>query len=66
VTGSDKFEHKTDELKGQVKEGAGDALDDKDLKHEGQEDQAKSQAKQAGDKVKDAADNLKDRVTGKD
>jgi uncharacterized protein YjbJ (UPF0337 family) len=66
MSGSDKAEHKAEELKGRVKEGAGDALDDDDLKARGQGDQAKGQAKQAGDQLKDAAGNVKDRLTDKD
>lgn len=64
MSDSDKVEHKTDEAMGRVKEGAGKALGDDELKHQGQEDQAKSEAKQAGDQIKDAASTLKDRVSG--
>ena len=38
-----------DELKGRVKEAAGDLTDDKDLKREGQVDQAAGKAKDAID-----------------
>ena len=48
-----------DKLKGDVKETAGDATGDKDLKHEGQADQASG-------KVKEGVDSVKDKLTGKD
>ena len=44
-----------DDVKGRVKEAAGDLTDDDGLKREGKVDQA-------GDKVKDAVDNVKDKV----
>ena len=50
----DKVDAKADEVKGKVKEAAGDATDDRDLQAEGQADQAKGNLKQAGEKVKDA------------
>ena len=50
----DKAAHKATELKGKVKEGVGQATDDRELEAEGQTDQAKGNLKQAGDKVKDA------------
>lgn len=49
----------TDDLKGRAKEAAGDLTDDKDLKREGQLDQAEG-------KVKDVVDNLRDKVSDKD
>ena len=52
----------TDDLKGRVKEAAGDLTGDKDLQREGKVDQAAGAAK---DKVGDAADAVKD-VVGKD
>ena len=45
--------------KGNLKEAAGDLTDDKQLKREGQADQASS-------KVKDGIDKAKDKLTGKD
>jgi uncharacterized protein YjbJ (UPF0337 family) len=45
----------TDDMKGRIKEAAGDLTNDDDLKREGQADQA-------GAKVKDAAEKLKDKV----
>jgi uncharacterized protein YjbJ (UPF0337 family) len=53
----DKIGNKADELKGKVKEGVGDATDDRDLQAEGQADQAKGNVKQAGEKIKDAFKN---------
>jgi uncharacterized protein YjbJ (UPF0337 family) len=48
----------TDEMKGRVKEAAGDLTDDKDLKREGKVDKVSGKAKdavdKAGDKAKDA------------
>ena len=51
----DKIDNKSEEMKGQVKEGAGRATDDPDLEAEGRADQASGSVKQAGEKVKDAA-----------
>ena len=48
-----------DDLKGRVKEAAGDLSDDKDLKREGKVDET------AG-KVKEGVDKVKDKLTGKD
>jgi uncharacterized protein YjbJ (UPF0337 family) len=50
----DKIDNKAEELKGKVKEGVGDATDDRDLQAEGQADQANGNLKQAGEKIKDA------------
>jgi uncharacterized protein YjbJ (UPF0337 family) len=48
----------SDDLKGRVKEAAGDLTDDQDLKNEGKTDRAAGKAKDAvdgaADKVKDA------------
>jgi uncharacterized protein YjbJ (UPF0337 family) len=44
-----------DELKGRVKEAAGDLTDDQDLRNEGKADKATG-------KVKDAVDSLSDKV----
>jgi uncharacterized protein YjbJ (UPF0337 family) len=49
----------TDEMKGRVKEAAGDLTDDKDLKREGKVDQATGKAK---DKIDDASDKAKELV----
>lgn len=50
----DKISNKTEELRGKVKEGVGDATDDRSLERQGKNDQAKGNLKQAGEKVKDA------------
>jgi uncharacterized protein YjbJ (UPF0337 family) len=53
-------EGKFDEMKGRVKEAAGDLTDDDDLKDEGRADKATGKAKEtvdrAADKVKDVID----------
>ena len=48
---------KTDDVKGRVKEAAGDLTGDKDLEREGKVDQASATVK---DKVGDAVDKVKD------
>jgi uncharacterized protein YjbJ (UPF0337 family) len=50
----DKAADKAKEIKGKVKEVAGDATNDDDLTAKGRADQAKGNLKQAGEKVKDA------------
>ena len=50
----DKIDNKADKLKGKVKEAAGSASDDEELRAEGKKDQTKGDIKQAGEKVKDA------------
>jgi uncharacterized protein YjbJ (UPF0337 family) len=50
----DKIDAKADQLKGKVKEGVGDATDDRSLEAEGQADQTKGHLKEAAEKVKDA------------
>ena len=53
---------KMEDMKGRVKEAAGDLTDDDELKREGKVDQASAAVK---DKIGDAADKVKD-VLGKD
>ena len=53
------MEGKTDEIKGRVKEAAGDLTDHKDLKREGKADKAAGKAKQ---KVEDAKDWVEDKI----
>jgi uncharacterized protein YjbJ (UPF0337 family) len=53
MAADDKIDAKSDQLKGQVKEGLGRATDDRDLEAEGHGDQAKGNLKEAGEKVKD-------------
>jgi uncharacterized protein YjbJ (UPF0337 family) len=49
----DKVDNKAEELGGKVKEGVGNATDDRDLQAEGKADQAGANLKQAGEKIKD-------------
>ena len=53
MAAEDKIDAKTDQLKGQVKEGVGRATDDRDLEAEGHADQVKGNLQQAAEKVKD-------------
>jgi len=46
-------DHKGEEMKGRVKEAAGDLTDNKDLKREGQIDRGSAATKQAADKTVD-------------
>jgi uncharacterized protein YjbJ (UPF0337 family) len=50
----DKIRNQAEEVKGNVKEGAGKLTDDERLEAEGRVDQTKADFKQAGEKVKDA------------
>jgi len=50
---------KLEDLKGNVKETAGDATGDKDLANEGKVDQASASVK---DKIGNAADKIKDKL----
>jgi uncharacterized protein YjbJ (UPF0337 family) len=50
----DKAKDKAQAAKGQVKEAAGKATDDRSLEAEGKGDQVAGNLKQAGEKVKDA------------
>jgi uncharacterized protein YjbJ (UPF0337 family) len=52
-------DHKGEEIKGRVKEAAGNLTDDKGLEREGKIDQGSARTKE---KVGDAADKLKDAV----
>jgi uncharacterized protein YjbJ (UPF0337 family) len=49
----------SDDVKGRLKEAAGDLTNDRDLKNEGKVDQASGKVK---DKVGDAADKVKDAI----
>ena len=51
----------TDDMKGRLKEAAGDITDDKDLKREGQADRATGKAKDAIDSAADKAKDVVDR-----
>ena len=54
--------HEAEDMKGRIKEAAGDITGDKSLKREGQMDQASASTKKA---IDDVADTLKDVVTPK-
>jgi len=54
--------HAGEDVKGRVKEAAGDITGDADLKREGQVDQASATTKKA---IDDVADTLKDAVSPK-
>lgn len=54
--------HDAEEMKGRVKEAAGDLTDNDSLKREGKVDRASASTKNALDK---ATDKVKDTVTGK-
>jgi len=55
----------TDDIKGRVKEAAGDLTDNDDLKREGKVDRAGGKAKEFIDKVEDKAKDLVDDVKDK-
>lgn len=56
----------TDQVKGRIKEAAGDLTDNDDLKREGKIDNAAGRAKEVADQVRDKAgetvDALKDKI----
>ncbi len=56
----------TDEIKGRLKQAAGDLTDNDDLKNEGEVDEAAGKAKSVIDKVADKADEAIDKLTGRD
>ena len=62
---TDKASNKAQDIKGKVKEAAGKATGNDNLRSKGKADQAKSSLKDAGEKVKDAGRKVKDAVTGK-
>lgn len=51
---SDKFEAKTDQAKGEVKETVGRAVGNESLEAEGRGEQAKGDAREGVEKIKDA------------
>lgn len=54
--------HTGEDMKGRLKEAVGDLTDDKDLKVEGQLDQARAATKKS---VDDVADRIKDAISPK-
>ena len=61
----DGIEPKLDEIKGRVKEAAGDLTDDEDLKAEGKTDKAGGKIKQGLEDAKDKGEELVDKVKDK-
>ena len=57
MTTTDKAKNTAQQAKGKLKEAAGEASDNDDLRAEGKADQTKASLKQAGEKVKDAFKN---------
>ena len=55
-----------DEMKGRVKEAAGDLTDNDRLKNEGKADKAEGKLKDAVDTVRDKVGEVADKVTGRD
>ena len=56
----------TDQVKGRIKQAAGDLTDNDDLKNEGKVDEAAGDAKSIVDKVADKAEQVIDKLAGKD
>lgn len=58
-----------DQLKGRVKQAAGDLTDDKDMKREGQKDElagkTKDKVDKVADKVREGVDALRDKADDK-
>ena len=50
------------QAKGNLKQAAGDALGDEDMKNEGRVDEAQGKAEQGVDKLKDGMNNLADKA----
>ncbi|HVW32326.1 MAG TPA: CsbD family protein [Acidimicrobiia bacterium] len=53
----------TDDMKGRMKEAAGDLTDDDKLRREGETDQAAGKVKDAVDTAKDKVQDMHDRIT---
>ena len=56
---TDKAKNKAQDIKGRVKEAAGSATGNRDLKAKGKTDQAKASVKDVGEKAKDAVGKVK-------
>ena len=54
-----------DQVKGRVKQAAGDLTDDRDLQNEGKRDEAAGKVKDKVDDVKDSVDDAIDKVKDK-
>jgi uncharacterized protein YjbJ (UPF0337 family) len=55
----------TDQMKGRIKQAAGDLADDPDLKREGKRDEAAGKLKEKVDDVKDEVDDAIDAIKDK-
>ena len=58
----DQIEGKAKELKGRLKQGAGDVLDDEDLRNEGVADEAEGEVQKGFGKVRDKVGNAIEEV----
>jgi uncharacterized protein YjbJ (UPF0337 family) len=56
--------NKTQDVKGKVKEAAGNVTGNEQLEAHGKADQAKAAVKDVGEKAKDAAGEIKDKLAG--
>lgn len=56
----------TDDIKGRIKEAAGDLTDNDDLEREGKADQAEGKVKDVVDGARDKLGDIADKVRGKD
>lgn len=55
-------DHKSEDMKGRLKEAVGDLTDDKELQREGKIDQARAETKK---RIDDVADTIKDAIDSK-
>ncbi|HEV2368632.1 MAG TPA: CsbD family protein [Acidimicrobiales bacterium] len=62
MTASDKASNKTQDVKGNIKEGVGKATGNRDLEAKGKADQVKAALKDAAAHVKDAAGEVAEHV----
>lgn len=64
IMSDDKFNSKIDDVKGNVKEGAGKLVNSDDWKAEGKADQAKSEAEYKKGQGKQFGEGIKDKIEG--
>jgi uncharacterized protein YjbJ (UPF0337 family) len=57
---ADKTKHEAEELKGTVKEHAGELIDNEQMEAEGKAEQVKARAKKVGDDLKETAQDARD------
>jgi uncharacterized protein YjbJ (UPF0337 family) len=60
-----KYEGKKDDLKGRVKEAAGDLTEDEELKREGKADRAGGKVKEKLEQAKEKGEELVDKAKGR-